>query len=265
MPSPRRASMRPSDITDGNSRRSAHWRRGLSGFNEAVGYYRRKLEGGHERRTESSSASMRPSDITDGNTKAPSEGARDRFRRNGFNEAVGYYRRKPSMSPHLLSTMLLRVASMRPSDITDGNRNRVAVAGVAEEASMRPSDITDGNTMSNGHGIAVDHVASMRPSDITDGNPDAVVGDPVRRSGASMRPSDITDGTPGPAPRHVWRVVQASMRPSDITDGNPDGEVADVPIAGASMRPSDITDGNHPSGFNEAVGYYRFFRRSRLQ
>ena len=55
------ASMRPSDITDGNvKRRSAcasSMRNGTC-FNEAVGYYRRKLD------LVAAGASMRPSDIT---------------------------------------------------------------------------------------------------------------------------------------------------------------------------------------------------------
>ena len=61
-----RASMRPSGITDGISHgRRARWPPHASGFNEAVGYYRRNHE--HwEVLAENQLASMRPSGITDG-------------------------------------------------------------------------------------------------------------------------------------------------------------------------------------------------------
>ena len=62
---------------------------------------------------------------------------------DGFNEAVGYYRRKLK---HTLAVDRIEPirASMRPSDITDGNA-RGDPAADATRASMRPSDITDGN------------------------------------------------------------------------------------------------------------------------
>ena len=68
-------------------------------------------------------------------------------------------------------------ASMRPSDITDGNFRResgsAATATSGPAASMRPSDITDGNGKDRHPDAAelAQATASMRPSDITDGNP----------------------------------------------------------------------------------------------
>ena len=104
-------------------------------FNEAVGYYRRKHAG--HRRDGAGDASMRPSDIP---TAWTGEGHGP-----GFNEAVGYYRRKLGISVEL--SFVVRIASMRPSDITDGNLSMNALGGdtAYTDASMRPSDITDGN------------------------------------------------------------------------------------------------------------------------
>ena len=93
-------------------------------FNEAVGYYRRKLPApavtGPYVGIRSVDASMRPSDITDGNHRwRPSDSAEWPIR---FNEAVGYYRRKPSRAAQgFVRVSAIRKASMRPSDITDGN------------------------------------------------------------------------------------------------------------------------------------------------
>ena len=73
----------------------------LTRFNEAVGYYRRK-----ERTPEASTDVSR-----------------------GFNEAVGYYRRKVTPLQDDGQAFVI-VASMRPSDITDG---KVEVGEVTAE------------------------------------------------------------------------------------------------------------------------------------
>ena len=121
------ASMRPSAFTDGNEERTVverhakgtasfneavgfHRRKPIamgeellecpstetrSGFNEAVGFHRRKHTPRHPVRAvlDHLGASMRPSAFTDGNAKVnrpikPATGAA------GFNEAVGFHRRK---------------------------------------------------------------------------------------------------------------------------------------------------------------------------
>ena len=64
---------------------------------------------------------MRPSDITDGNMVAdpyPQPRIVDYHR---FNEAVGYYRRKHERTQRIRDEFTQTRASMRPSDITDGN------------------------------------------------------------------------------------------------------------------------------------------------
>ncbi len=109
------ASMRPSDITDGITGARTRVATTSPSFNEAVGYYRRNPRRCTRRATASTGR---------------------------FNEAVGYYRR------NLLDAEPPRpcpVASMRPSDITDGILQRRDAPGQQPRvASMRPSDITDG-------------------------------------------------------------------------------------------------------------------------
>ena len=141
--------MRPSDITDGNRpcRTAMAPRRACRRFNEAVGYYRRKLAIGTDSDMLKEGASMRPSDITDGNdwrrrlpcsTNRRFNEAVGYYRRKhpraksdtcfndlfgySFNEAVGYYRRKHR--PLGVDRARAATASMRPSDITDGNQCR---------------------------------------------------------------------------------------------------------------------------------------------
>ena len=87
----RAASMRPSDITDGNPRRAPPSRQRRTCFNEAVGYYRRKPERSGRAGGALSVRSMRPSDITDGNYATATCWTSGH---PCFNEAVGYYRRK---------------------------------------------------------------------------------------------------------------------------------------------------------------------------
>ena len=107
--------MRPSDITDGIFNPRPRRRTEHSGFNEAVGYYRRNHRDG-------AVISSR--------------------RRCCFNEAVGYYRR--NREEEAVAVRDRTVASMRPSDITDGIV-RVGLEPLPRrDASMRPSDITDG-------------------------------------------------------------------------------------------------------------------------
>ena len=115
--------MRPSGITDGILSRTGSWstpRR--SGFNEAVGYYRRNPE--------QVTCSCEPRSI------------------QGFNEAVGYYRRNPACCNVRSSVRDGDAhASMRPSGITDGISaccGSIARRNVMHYASMRPSGITDG-------------------------------------------------------------------------------------------------------------------------
>ena len=164
---------------------------------------------------------MRPSDITDGSSAGRFRCSRLATRR--FNEAVGYYRRKLLDVARFMS-LLDEVASMRPSDITDGSkRRRRELRNGTVVASMRPSDITDGSVERHAAHRYGQPAASMRPSDITDGSRRAsrpsshgchrrsfneAVGyyrrkPPERRTllsralvdDASMRPSDITDGS----------------------------------------------------------------------
>ena len=154
--------MRPSDITDGNtSIRARATMASRCSFNEAVGYYRRKHQhtskqatpsapgfneavGYYRRKRDCMSVTHR---ADTGFNEAVGYYRRKRCRRDSFNEAVGYYRRKPDPR-----------ASMRPSDITDGNPGIYVPPSFNEAvgyyrlvrvstvlASMRPSDITDGN------------------------------------------------------------------------------------------------------------------------
>ena len=101
------ASMRPSETTDGNAAALLLVaQRRYSGFNEAVGNYRRKHAG--LRKTPGIQAAIRR-----------------------FNEAVGNYRRKRS----LVETERRRVlrASMRPSETTDGNVRTLARGSAAPD------------------------------------------------------------------------------------------------------------------------------------
>ena len=88
-----------------------------------------------------------------------------------FNEAAGYYPRKPdgdkkgrvrlcdaSMRPRgitrgnlrgLAGFLLIAQASMRPRGITRGNSPLTTLTGVANNASMRPRGITRGNTIAS--------------------------------------------------------------------------------------------------------------------
>ena len=103
------------DITGGDSSI------GSGSFNEAVGYYRRKptVATLMASPTVATGASMRPSDITDRKPMPPAQ----RWIRLSkcFNEAVGYYRRKQGVAPRRSLRAAEADASMRPSDITDGN------------------------------------------------------------------------------------------------------------------------------------------------
>ena len=139
----RAASMRPSDITDGRPATRGHVGTDLRvRFNEAVGYYRRKSA----RRSLPMKWWL------------------------GFNEAVGYYRRKIASDARSTLVLEKRLASMRPSDITDGRLTSAFPSTLyVAFASMRPSDITDGRLLSISICQTAPRIASMRPSDITDG------------------------------------------------------------------------------------------------
>ena len=93
------ASMRPSDITDGNAGTRFSLASGIGGrFNEAVGYYRRK-----------------PVPVV------RRDGAVGYHRRSdyiGFNEAVGYYRRKrtvPKSTPYSRLPAAMREVGCGPA------------------------------------------------------------------------------------------------------------------------------------------------------
>ena len=93
------ASMRPSAFTDGNcALRLARSSILSAGFNEAVGFHRRKRRRTrHAWRGNHRTASMRPSAFTDGNLRRT---ACTRSTRNwSFNEAVGFHRRKRARCP----------------------------------------------------------------------------------------------------------------------------------------------------------------------
>ena len=188
----------------------------------------------------------------------------------GFNEAVGFHRRKRRAG--VVGQHGRTLASMRPSAFTDGNPDVGFPGGLPAEASasMRPSAFTDGNERHRPAGRLPAPDASMRPSAFTDGNRTAKrslrwcpircfnvsVGfhrrkhqrhglSSPRPSPASMRPSAFTDGNGrrSPADHPGGRV--ASMRPSAFTDGNADQRQRCLPrLHPASMRPSAFTDGN---------------------
>ena len=160
------SSMRPSDITDGiDGRPCASARHGRS-FNEAVGYYRRN----------------RPIRTLYG-ARLPSR----------FNEAVGYYRRNPHR-PESRSSSLSR--SLRFNEAV-GYYRRNHVAGMAapmdEGASMRPSDITDG-IMRSGRSPTSTTSRFNEAVGYYRRNPARHAAPSVDSEDASMRPSDITDG-----------------------------------------------------------------------
>ena len=183
--------MRPRGITRGNRTTAAvPGRRAAAGFNEAAGVLpaeTRRARYGHD--AAERAASMRPRGITRGNVMSSIRHAHSVAR---FNEAAGYYPRKPEGG-------------------STAGRGHAA-------ASMRPRGITRGNSELESSSEAPYRTASMRPRGITRGN-DTPVGSVSFTSPASMRPRGITRGN-GFCQATGWRSTHASMRPRGITRGN---------------------------------------------
>ena len=185
--------MRPSAFTDGNARHPGPTGRRRCGFNEAVGFHRRK---------------RRP-----GAVRTPNQGL------GCFNEAVGFHRRKLARTGGFRYNE--KCASMRPSAFTDGNRCRCGALRAGHfVASMRPSAFTDGNDPRGRPHRGSDVAASMRPSAFTDGN---MAFSRERQSVAGAGFNEAVgfhrrkrrDGM-----ARYGEARDASMRPSAFTDGN---------------------------------------------